>query len=87
MLKMYLISVIIWLIILTATSKFAGEIIKNKDIDYKKYIKNRKPTIKINFTLISFIPVIRLIEWVVMIYLIFADEKSLDKLFKKAEEK
>lgn len=86
MLKIYLVSVIIWIIILTATSKFAGEIIKNKDIDYKKYIKEKSDA-NLNYILVSFIPVIRLIVWGVMIYLIGADEKSLDKLFKKVEDK
>ncbi len=79
MLKIYLVSVVIWLIILITTSKFTGEIIRNKDIDYTKYINNKSKT-KLNFLLVSFIPIIRLAVWGVMIYLIGADEKSLDKL-------
>jgi hypothetical protein len=85
MLKMYLISVIIWLIVLNATDKFAKEIIKNKDIDYKKYTKGKSKT-NISYTSISFIPIIRLIYWLIMIYVIGADEKSLDRLFNNSEE-
>lgn len=82
MLKIYLMSAIIWLIILIATDKFAKEIIKNKKIDYKKYVKDKTKT-KISYIVISFIPVIRLIVWCSIIYLTIADEEALDRLFKQ----
>lgn len=37
MLHFYLVTVIIWFIILIATSKIAKPIMKNKGIDYKTY--------------------------------------------------
>ena len=80
MLKIYLVSAIIWLIILIATDKFGKAIIKNKDIDYSKYIKNGKS--KVSYFVIAFIPVIRLIVWGTMLFLVVADEEMLDKLFK-----
>ena len=40
MLHFYLVTVIIWFIILIATSKMAKPIMKNKGIDYSKYFKN-----------------------------------------------
>lgn len=88
MLKIYLVSVIIWLIILIATDKFVGGIIKNKKINYKKYTKG-KGKANISYMVVSFIPVVRAFVWGVMIYLAGADEKNLDKLFedKTVEEK
>lgn len=86
MLKIYLVSVIIYFIIFIATSKFAKEMIKNrKDIDYKEYIKNKEIKGKLSFTVVSFIPIMRLVTWGVMIFIIFARKEDLDKLFKESE--
>ena len=87
MLKIYLGSVIIWSIILIATNMFVKEIVKDKNIDYKKYIKNKNIKGKLSFiVIISFIPVIRLVVWGVMIWLIGADEQHLDKILNKPEK-
>lgn len=86
MLKIYLASVIIWLIILIATDKFVRGIIKNNKINYKKYTKV-EGKVKISYIVVSFIPVVRAFIWGVMIYLAGADEKSLDKLFEDKTDK
>lgn len=85
MLHFYLVTVIIWFIILIATSKIAKPIMKNKGIDYSKYFKNKSKT-KISFFTISFIPIIRLITWFMILIFIGADEKQMDELFLKNKE-
>lgn len=85
MLHFYLVTVIIWFIILTATAKIAKPIMKNKGIDYGKYFKNKSKT-KISLFTISFIPIIRLVIWFMIIILIGADEKKMDELFLKNKE-
>lgn len=90
MLKIYLSSIIIWFIILSATDIILRKTIKNKDINYKKYIKNKQNNIQLSKNigkntinaLISFIPILRLILWVAEVFLIVADEKMLDEIFK-----
>lgn len=84
MLKIYLSSVIIYTVLLTATEKVAEEIIKSKDIDYKKYVKG-KSNRKISNITIAFIPILRFLMFVMMLFLAFADEKMLDKIFKDKE--
>lgn len=85
MIKIYISSVVIWLVILNMTFVFGKEMIKNKDIDYKVYIKDKEIKGKLSFTIISFIPIIRLIVWCVMIFVIFASQDTLDKLLKKED--
>lgn len=84
MLKLYLISVIIWLVILLAANKITVQICKTKNINYKKYVKNK--TTKINYFVVSLIPIFRVFVWGVLIWLIAADETQLDKLFNKTKE-
>lgn len=86
MLETYLASVVIWFIILHLTSKFCKEMIKNKDIDYKEYIKNKQPKGKLSFIVISFIPIIRLLVWGSMVFLAFASKEALDHLFNKESD-
>ncbi len=73
--------------ILKTTEIFSKNMIKNKNIDYKKYIKDKKTNGKLSFIVVAFIPIIRLVVWGVIIFLIFAREKDLDILFtyKKGE--
>ena len=85
MLHFYLVTVIIWFIILIATTKMAKPIMKNKGIDYSKYFKNKSKT-KISLFTISFIPIIRLIAWFMILVLIGADEKQMDEWFFKNKE-
>lgn len=84
MLKLYLISVIIWLIILLATNYITQIVCKGNNIDYSKYTKKTKGE-KINLILVSLIPAFRLLYWGTMIFLMGADEEQLDKLFNKKE--
>ena len=86
MLKIYLSSVIIYTILLTTTEKVAKAFIKGRDVDYKKYIKG-KSKIKINYITIAFIPILRFLMFVIMLFLAFADEKMLDKIFEDKEQK
>lgn len=85
MIKIYISSVVIWLVILNMTFVFGKEMMKNKDIDYKVYIKDKEIKGKLSFTIISFIPIIRLIFWCVMIFVVFASQDTLDKLLKKED--
>ena len=85
MLHFYLVTVIIWFIILIVTSKIAKQIMKNKRIDYSKYFKNKSKT-KISFFTISFIPIIRFTVWFMILILIGADEKQMDEWFLKNKE-
>lgn len=85
MLHFYLVTVIIWFIILIATTKMAKPIMKNKGIDYSKYFKNKSKT-KISLFTVSFIPIIRLITWGMILVLIGADEKQMDQWFLKNKE-
>ena len=84
MLKTYLMSVIMWWMILTATGTFANRSRKSRNIDFKKYLKNRKP-IKVSYLLMACIPIIRLIAFGIEIFLAGADEKQLDILFNKED--
>lgn len=72
MLHFYLVTVIIWFIILIATTKMAKPIMRNKGIDYSKYFKNKSKT-KISLLTISFIPIIRLTVWFMILILIGAN--------------
>lgn len=85
MLHFYLVTVIIWFIILIATTKMAKPIMKNKGIDYNKYFKNKSKT-KISLFTISFIPIIRLTVWFMILILIGADEKQMDEWVLKNKE-
>ena len=85
MLHFYLVTVIIWFIILIATTKMAKPIMRNKGIDYSKYFKNKSKT-KISLFTISFIPIIRLITWFMILVLIGANEKQMDEWFLKNKE-
>lgn len=85
MLHFYLVTVIIWFIILIATTKMAKPIMRNKGIDYSKYFKNKSKT-KISLFTISFIPIIRLTVWFMILILIGADEKQMDEWFLKNKE-
>ena len=85
MLHFYLVTVIIWFIILTATNKITKPIMKNKGIDYSKYFKNKSKT-KISLFTISFIPIIRLTVWFMTLVLIGANEKQMDEWFLKNKE-
>lgn len=85
MLHFYLVTVIIWFIILIATTKMAKPIMKNKGIDYSKYFKNKSKT-KISLFTISFIPIIRLTVWFMILILIGANEKQMDEWFLKNKE-
>lgn len=84
MLKIYFSSVIIYIILLSATEKIAKEFIKNKEIDYKKYTKEKSKT-KISYITIAFIPILRFLIFIMMLFLAFADEKMLNKIFKDKE--
>lgn len=87
MLKMYLVSVIIYLIIFKATESVAKFIMNNrKDINYKEYLSGDVKG-KISMVAVSLIPLLRTLFLVIMLYVMFADKESLDKLFKKSEEK
>lgn len=85
MLHFYLVTVIIWLIILIATTRMAKPIMRNKGIDYSKYFKNKSKT-KISLLTISFIPIIRLTVWFMILILIGANEKQMDEWFLKNKE-
>lgn len=85
MLHFYLVTVIIWFIILIATTKMAKPIMRNKGIDYSKYFKNKSKT-KISLLTISFIPIIRLTVWFMILILIGANEKQMDEWFLKNKE-
>lgn len=85
MLHFYLVTVIIWFIILIATTKMAKPIMRNKGIDYSKYFKNKSKT-KISLFTISFIPIIRLTVWFMILILIGANEKQMDEWFLKNKE-
>ena len=84
MLKIYLSSVIIYAILLITTDKIAKAFIKNRNVDYKKYTKE-KSKIKISYITIAFIPILRFLMFVMMLFLAFADEKMLNKIFKDKE--
>ena len=85
MLKMYLISVIIWIVVLSATNHLMKVICRDKDIDYSKYIKNKKKT-RISFIIVALIPILRLLFFGTMIFMIGADEEQLDKIFNTEKE-
>ena len=85
MLHFYLVTVITWFIILIATTKMAKPIMRNKGIDYSKYFKNKSKT-KISLLTISFIPIIRLTVWFMILILIGANEKQMDEWFLKNKE-
>jgi len=84
MLKIYLSSVIIYAILLIATNKVAEAFIKSRNVDYKKYTKG-KSKIKISYITIAFIPILRFLMFAMMLFLTFADEKMLDKIFEEKE--
>ncbi len=85
MLKIYLMSVIIWSIILIATSHVTKTFCKAKDIDYSKYKK--ETTIKMNLIIVALIPLFRLFVFGTFIFLMGANEEKLDKLFDKERRK
>lgn len=83
MLTIYLMSVIIWIMVLKATESFGNGIMKNRtDVNYENYIKGTTIKAKMNFIVISFIPIIRLIVWGLLIFVAFASKEDLDKLLK-----
>lgn len=84
MLKIYLSSVIIYAILLITTDKVAKAFIKGRKVDYKKYTKG-KLKIKISYITVAFIPILRFLMFIMMLFLAFADEKMLDKIFKDKE--
>lgn len=83
MLKIYLSSVIIYTILLIATEQVVKAFIKGRNVDLKKYTKGDK--IKISYITIALIPILRFLMFVMMLFLAFADEKMLDKIFKEKE--
>lgn len=83
MLKIYLSSVIIYIILLITTEKVAKAFIKGRNVELKKYIKGDK--IKISYITIAFIPILRFLMFVMMLFLAFADEKMLDRIFEDKE--
>ena len=86
MLKIYLASAIIYLIIFKAMESVGKFIIKNrKDINYKDYLSGNVKG-NLSTVAVSFIPLIRTTFLLVMIYVIFADKESLDKLFDKTDK-
>lgn len=86
MFKIYLASVIIYLIIFKAMESVGKFIIKNrKDINYKDYLSGNVKG-EISMLAVSFIPLIRTMFLLIMIYVIFADKESLDKLFDKTDK-
>lgn len=86
MLKIYLASVIIYLIIFKALESVAKFIMNNrKDINYKDYLSGNVKG-EISMLAVSFIPLIRTMFLLIMIYVIFADKESLDKLFEKTDK-
>lgn len=84
MLGYYIKSTIVFLIIYFASSRAIKTLLHNRDeIDYKKYTKEGQKGMWYTF---CFIPVLRVIALLIILYLPFISKESLDKLFDKKED-
>lgn len=84
MLGYYIKSTIVFLIIYFASSRVIRTLLHNRnEIDYKKYTKKDNKGIWYTF---CFIPILRLIALLIMLWLPLAPKESLDKIFEKKED-
>lgn len=84
MLGYYIKSTIVFLIIYFASSRAIKTLLHNRDeIDYKKYTKKDNKGMWYTF---CFIPILRLIALLIMLWLPLAPKESLDKIFEKKED-
>lgn len=84
MLGYYIKSTIVFLIIYFAAKRMGDTMLHNRtDINYKDYVKGETKGMWYTF---CFIPILRLIALLIMLWLPFASKESLDKLFEKKED-
>lgn len=80
MLSLYLKSVIVYLIIYWALMKIFKNVAFNRDdVNYKDYAGKGKGM----YYIFCFVPILRVIVILVLLYITFAKKESLDKFFKK----
>lgn len=85
MLGYYIKSTIVFLIIYFASSRAIKILLHNRDeIDYKKYTKKDNKGMWYTF---CFIPGLRVIALLVILWLPVASKESLDKIFEEKEKK
>lgn len=84
MLGYYIKSTIVFLIIYFAAKRVGDTMLHNRtDINYKDYVKGEQKGMWYAF---CFIPVLRLIVLLMILWLTGASKESLDKLFDKKED-
>ena len=84
MLGYYIKSTIVFLIIYFAAKKVGEIMLHNRtDINYKDYVKGETKGMWYTF---CFIPVLRVIALLIILWLSIAPKESLDKLLKKKED-
>jgi hypothetical protein len=81
MLKIYLTTVVIWMIILWATAKITAPVIKEKNW-IKSDTSTKRGKCSIVFTLAA-VPVIRLLVWVFLFVMCVYTHEELEELINK----
>ena len=84
MLGYYIKSTIVFLIIYFAAKRVGDTMLHNRtDINYKDYVRGEQKGTWYTF---CFIPILRLIALLIILWLPFISKESLDKLFNKKED-